>query len=711
MNENRSEHSTRDEDTKEFALQPLQKAELSEDDIKIYEPKGRDEEKEPHPHAVKPIRLSHHKAVPTEPEETDLDGQMVFEGMEETPEEPLQAEESSPEEREAALEEQLQDARREKVENFRLIGGENSEEPEEKTEIAAELEDYSCYAESGAVRAELYYRRRSGIIMLLIAGVSEFLLLCIMLLAQVSPVLPMEPITYLTLNIVLLAGVMLAAHSVIADGIGRLVRLRATADSVTAIAAFAAEIHTALQYLNLTEVANGEAALYNAVAGLALFLALCGRQYRISRIYRNFRFASYKGDKYAVYCVEEPKQQEQLGRFVQTVTVPEIAYLKKTGFLSHFMANSYDDEGHETLFRWFSPVLIGFSLLFSVAFVLFGGESANWWSALSVCTALLCISSPAFAVAGANLPFCRIGKKLLSNGAMLVGWKAVEALDEVNALTVDASDLFPSETVLLHGIKTFAGARIDEAILDAAAVSIKAGGPLAGVLRRVIEGRVDMLEEVDTLLYEQEMGLSGWVGGRRVLIGNRRLLENHGVDVPSRDYEMRYTKDGRQLVYLSTSGELCAMFVVSYTADKSIARALNCLTRAGITLLIRTCDPNVTKELVHNVFQVDEDVVHVLDAAAGRVYESLSGSEEEECDAMLACNGRLDGLGMALGTCRRLRGRIKLAGVLQMVSAQIGFLLMAVAIVVHAAFSPVVMVIHLLLWSAITWLAASVHLK
>ena len=65
----------------------------------------------------------------------------------------------------------------------------------------------------------------------------------------------------------------------------------------------------------------------------------------------------------------------------------------------------------------------------------------------------------------------------------------------------------------------------------------------------VIENRTDILPAVDSLVYEQEMGLSGWVSGRRVLVGNRRLLENHGVDVPSRDYESRYTHDGRELVY------------------------------------------------------------------------------------------------------------------------------------------------------------------
>lgn len=128
----------------------------------------------------------------------------------------------------------------------------------------------------------------------------------------------------------------------------------------------------------------------------------------------------------------------------------------------------------------------------------------------------------------------------------------------------------------------------------------------------MIENKTDMLPPVDTLVYEQDMGLSGWVGGRRVLVGNRRLLENHGVDVPSRDYENRYAKDGRQLVYLSTAGELSAMFVVSYIADEGIAQSLHSMEKAGLTLLVRTCDPNVTESLICGTFDMDSYYVEVM---------------------------------------------------------------------------------------------------
>ena len=91
-----------------------------------------------------------------------------------------------------------------------------------------------------------------------------------------------------------------------------------------------------------------------------------------------------------------------------------------------------------------------------------------------------------------------------------------------------------------HGIKTFGQRRIDEAILDAASVVCSCETTLADIFLQVIEGKQDILKPVDSVVYEDGMGLSAWVDSKRVLIGNRELMLNHGVDIPSKDYEERY---------------------------------------------------------------------------------------------------------------------------------------------------------------------------
>jgi hypothetical protein len=245
----------------------------------------------------------------------------------------------------------------------------------------------------------------------------------------------------------------------------------------------------------------------------------------------------------------------------------------------------------------------------------------------------------------------------------------------LDALVVDIADLYPDESMLLHGIKTFSGTHIDDAILSAASLVVRAGGPLSMIFRRIIENKEELLHDVDSLVYEQGMGLSGWVDGRRVFVGNRRLLQNHGVDVPSSDYEARYAKDGRRLVYLSIAGQLSAMFVVSYLPDPEIQDALQDLCRSHVTLLVRSCDPNMTTNDLCTDFDLDEYYVDVLPAAAGRAYMQLAERASDRMPAVMASNGHILGTAWALSVCRSLSLKSLIALSVQALSAAIGLLL------------------------------------
>ena len=94
-------------------------------------------------------------------------------------------------------------------------------------------------------------------------------------------------------------------------------------------------------------------------------------------------------------------------------------------------------------------------------------------------------------------------------------------------MLLDEKDIFPGESVQLHGMKVFAEKRIDEAILDAASVILSCKGLMSGVFLNMIGGNQRMLKKVDSIIYEDGMGISAWVDGKRVLIGGRELMQNH----------------------------------------------------------------------------------------------------------------------------------------------------------------------------------------
>ena len=96
------------------------------------------------------------------------------------------------------------------------------------------------------------------------------------------------------------------------------------------------------------------------------------------------------------------------------------------------------------------------------------------------------------------------------------------------------------------------------------------------------------LKTVESVACEEGKGISAWVDGGRVLIGNRGLLLAHGVAVPPIEVEAGFTAEGKELLYLSNFGSLSAGFVISYHADKQLRTQLRELEKVGIALMVHT---------------------------------------------------------------------------------------------------------------------------
>ncbi len=587
------------------------------------------------------------------------------------------------EEREAELEENLKHRRREKIRAFdddrrlKLTGEEEALPVEETEEVLEEefeeeyVEDFCDYEDAEAVSSELRYRRARH-------RIGTFATACIEAIALLNVLCFVlgifhDPLVYIVDSVLILGVMMVLNRALLQDAWEDFRAGNWSGDFAVLLSCTVAVVHTVVQLFHVdTVISNG---LLPALAGAGLTLAAMGKQLQLRRLCGNFAFVGKEEDKYVAHRVEDEAAALEIGHSAVAVGQPELAYFTSVPFLHRFLDRSYARRAETPLLKMYIPAV---ALVAALIAVVYGFAAKQPWQAVYLFALNLCIALPVALPFSFAATFWKASRYALNNGAMVLGRDEADTFGNLNAVCVDAADLFSEDAVLLAGIKTFAGTRIDEAILDAAAVVIAAGGPLEGVFRRVIQDKVDLLQEVDTLVYEQEMGLSGWVGGRRVLVGNRRLLENHGVDVPSRDYEMRYTRAGRKLVYLSTAGQLSAMFVVSYTADASTKRALRALCREDVTLLVRTCDQNVTEELICETFDLPSYYVEILGSAGRRGYEQLlkdaPETDDEEAPA-LACDGTAMGKAAALTACSRLRGALPLSAFAVLAMGLLGFVL------------------------------------
>lgn len=549
------------------------------------------------------------------------------------------------------------------------------EDAAEDIPVQETLETVPIAERQHMLKAQLH---RSGITLLLTVFL-EVILFFTAVFSAASPAIAMEPMSYLVLHLVLFGVLLVVGWKEWGAGLKALFTKRQlTAEGVVAAASLLTVVHTALLGLNTSGVADGSCPLLTGVAGVGLLVLQITHRLELTRQSRDLAVIAAAGDKLAVRRITDGATAEEIGRPAVALGTPRVAYFRHTETVEGYAENGQGFDPSAGFLRWYVPVTVGVSLLAALTYLLLNGFTA-WIFAVTLFCSMVLVSAPVAVLLSLRATLFAAGKRARRHRTVTAGYHAVETYGAMHAVALDAMDLFPESSVLLHGIKTFSGTRIDEAILDAASVSVRAGGPLSHAFRRMIVGKVDMLHEVDTLVYEQDMGLSGWISGRRILIGNRKLLDNHGIDIPSRDYEERYAKNGRQLVYLSIAGELSAMFVISYTADPVVKQVLKSLTERKITLLVRTCDQNISEALLTSVFELDGFYVELLGAPAGRSFESLVSGVSACEPADIVSDGGMLGALVALTQCRRLRGGVRLFAVLQALVGLTGLTLVAVA--------------------------------
>lgn len=608
--------------------------------------------------------------------------------------------------------------REKKIKGFVLMGNEadvDNEEAENDDENAEDkvIEEFDSMEDAPSVLADIKELMTSlsvrfGIMLVLL------IMNLYLLLANFVTFLPLpnfinlsvNPAIYVLASTILLAIAMIVSHTTVIGGFLNFCKFKADGDSLPSLASLACLVQCIVLLLNPAALANKSVHLYSFTAVLGLLFNCIGKLLIVKRTMLNFKYVTADCDKYATTIIEDEQLANDLTKGVLT-NIPITATNKKTGFLTGFLDMSFREDAYDAISRKLTPIVFIAAAILAVSGYII---TQNAFVTLTVVVAAFSICSPLYGLICANLPLLTAVKAVHRHGGMIIGYPAVEEFSDVNSTTAQGHDLFPNGTVILHGIKTFKGMRIDDAILDAASILVKSNSILSDIFMQVIQGKPELLKEVDTLVYEDMMGVSGWVDNKRVLIGTRDLMLNHGIDVPSKDYEKRYCTEDNEIIYLSTSGELTAVFIVSLTASPPVEAALRRLESNNIFLIVKTVDPILNREKLASVFQVEPTLFRVIPSRLHKAYDAQHTPSKQE-EGFLANNGNFYSYIKTLTTTKRIKTRIMLGIVLILTSVIIGFGLVT-ALCLMNDFSRINVLFlagYQVLWLVIAWLIQKIR--
>ena len=499
----------------------------------------------------------------------------------------------------------------------RLLGDEVPGEPFAEEPGPEYVEDYENPADAPIVQQDLDRLRLTTAIRTGVSAAAGLVLLYLGLAVGDSP-LPaigavdpaVVPMAYLPVNLVLLAAACAVNWRVFWNGIRGLWGAP-TPDSVLALAGVGALAQLLVLMMKADSFEADKLTLFAAPAALLLCFGALGKYLMSGVISRNFGLVSTGNEHVAAFRLAD---SELCTRLAEGLGEPEpcLVASRPTTLVEGFLRRSFSVRASDRMLQRMSWVLAGAALL-TALIALFSKQGLAM--AFTAFAGTLCLGGPASATLLAAVPGMLMQKSAARVGAVVPGWSSIEELSGANMIVVGAKDLFPAKSVRLHGIKTFEKERIDLAILYAASVLIAGCDTLRDVFMNIIQGKTNILFPVESLENDPGFGFTAWAGDKRVIIGNRAMMEKQGVEIPSLDYENRYTKGKKQPIYLAVSGRLFGMFLVSYKADEQAAHVLEALNRQGVSVLVKSDDFSLTTELISQLYGLEEGSVKVLSGA------------------------------------------------------------------------------------------------
>ncbi|MGD8376843.1 MAG: heavy metal translocating P-type ATPase [Acidobacteriota bacterium] len=303
---------------------------------------------------------------------------------------------------------------------------------------------------------------------------------------------------------------------------------------------------------------------------------------------------------------------------------------------------------------YFVPAVVISAVIAFLAWSLWGPEPAMVYALVNAVAVLIIACPCALGLATPMSVMVGVGRGAQA-GVLIRDAEALEVLEKIDTLVVDKTGTLTEGRPRLVTVE--ATGEIGEGDLLRLAAGLERGSehPLAAAILRGAEERSLTPGPVEDFESVTGKGVRGRVEGKAVLLGNRSMLEQDGVDpgpLAERAEELR--ADGQTVMFVTIDGRPAGLLGVADPIKGSTPEALEALHRDGIRVLMLTGDSRTTAEAVARKLGIDAVEAEVLPERKNEVVRRL---QEEGRSVAMAGDGINDApalaqaqVGIAMGT-------------------------------------------------------------
>jgi Cu+-exporting ATPase len=308
----------------------------------------------------------------------------------------------------------------------------------------------------------------------------------------------------------------------------------------------------------------------------------------------------------------------------------------------------------DTVSAWFVPAVILVAAITAIVWGAWGPEPRLAYALLNAVAVLIIACPCALGLATPMSIMVGTGRGAQA-GVLVRNAEALELLEKVDTVVVDKTGTLTEGRPRLASVVPAPGFERDDVLSRAAALEQTSEHPLAAAIVAGAAERGLRIEPVTAFRAVTGKGVVGSLGDTELLLGNARLLDEHGIATrPLSEQAESLRQDGQTVVFLASGGRLAGLIGVADPIKQSTPEALQQLRAAGLRIVMLTGDNETTARAVARKLGIDEvradvlpDQKHAVVAelrAQGRIV-AMAGDGANDAPALAAAH-----VGIAMGT-------------------------------------------------------------
>jgi P-type Cu+ transporter len=272
---------------------------------------------------------------------------------------------------------------------------------------------------------------------------------------------------------------------------------------------------------------------------------------------------------------------------------------------------------------WFVPLVIAVAAVAFTAWATFGPEPRFAFAILAAISVLIIACPCALGLATPMSIMVAVGRGAKS-GILIKNAEALERLEKVDTLLVDKTGTLTEGKPGVVAIDAAPGFTDEQVLRFAASLDRMSGHPLAAAMVEAARARGLALSEPRNFSSPAGKGAIGVVAGRRVVVGNRRIMDDAGVTLGALEAAAdRMRAEGATALFVTVDGKAAGVIAIADPIKATTPAALASLRQDGVRVIMLTGDHLATAWAVAGQLGIDEVEAEMLPADKARLAERL----------------------------------------------------------------------------------------